>query len=250
MTDVDGLSASTRWQSATVRQITRQTPLITTFRLKLETPIHFIPGQHADVRLTAPDGYQAIRSYSITDVADGDAEIELAIERLPDGEVSPFFHDVVVVGDIIEARAALGGHFICQVTSTAPALMVGAGSGVAPFIAMLRGRARQPSPPPAALLLSARTYEDILFQDELVQLAYRQDGLSVAFTLTREAPKRASDFHGRINQGSVANALKTLPAAPGTIWICGSNAFVNAAVDTLLSAGQPADIIKTERYGG
>src|SRR5882672_3118603 len=174
------------WQPATVVAIEPRTPTVKRFFFRLPRPLSFIPGQHMDVRLTAPDGYEAQRSYSIASAPDGTDRIELAVELLQDGEVSPFFFETVAVGDEIELRGPIGGHFMWSVDDGGPLLLVGGGSGVVPLACMLRHRAARGSAVPAALVYSARTAGDLIFGDELRTLHARRDGFHSIPTLTRE----------------------------------------------------------------
>jgi ferredoxin-NADP reductase len=226
------------------------TSRIKSFVLAPPRPFPFRAGQHVDVRLTAPDGYRAVRSYSIASGPEDPGRIELAIEVLEGGEVSPFFHDVVAVGDMIELRGPLGGHFVWTVADGGPLLLVGAGSGVVPLVAMLRHRRVAGAGVPTVLLLSARGWDEVPFRDELLDLHGRGDGFALVLALTREAPRRAGDHGRRVDAAMVAEALALLPAPPRHVFVCGSNPFVNAAADGALAAGVPAPAIRTERYGG
>jgi ferredoxin-NADP reductase len=242
-------AAPAEWQNATIVDIVERTPSIKSFFLRLSARFTHIAGQHVDVRLTAPDGYVAMRSYSIASSPTAGDIIELAIERLPDGEVSPFFHDVARIGDEIELRGPLGGHFLWPENSNEPVLLIGAGSGVVPLMAMIRRRGDSGQSVPTALLLSSRTRRDVLFGDELFAAEQRGAGFSFALTLTREAPARASDFNRRIDSAMVAAVATRLPEPPGDVFICGSNSFVDVAADGALAAGLSSTSIKTERYG-
>ena len=242
--------ARIEWQSATIVRVVEQTPSIRSFFLRLPMPFRQEAGQHVDVRLTAPDGYVAMRSYSIASAPDSTDVIELAIERLPDGEVSPFFHDVAQPGDEIELRGPLGGHFIWPGDAETPVLLIGAGSGVVPLMAMIRARKIGAQGVPTALLLSARTWRDVLFRDELLLVEVVDSGFSLALTLTREAPTRRSDFGRRIDAAMVAEVVGRLPGPPGEVFICGSNEFVDVAAESVLATGVGASSIRTERYGG
>lgn len=238
-----------RWQGATIVARQPRTPSITSFFFKPSEPVSWRAGQHVDVRLTAEDGYRAIRSYSIASAPGGDT-LELAIERLPDGEVSIFFHDVAVAGDTIELKAPLGGHFVWESQEGGPLFLAAGGSGLAPVMSMIRHRAATSSTAPVQLLLSARTWDDVLYRDELLDLASRGDGFDVAFAFTREAPRRGNDFARRVDTAMVASVLDRLPAWPRQVFVCGTNGFVNAAADGAVGAGVAASIIRTERYGG
>ncbi|RWD83455.1 ferredoxin reductase [Mesorhizobium sp.] len=237
------------WQTATISRIEKRTPRVTSFWFQPSRPFTHLAGQHVDVRLTAPDGYQARRSYSIASAPEAGAGIELAIERLDDGEVSPFFHDVAAVGDEIELRGPLGGHFIWEASDGGPVLLVGGGSGVVPLMAMVRHRASQKSAAPIALVFSARVWDEVVFRDELIRLDDRRDGFDLVLTLTREQARRPADYSRRVDAKMMAQAMERLPKAPRLAYVCGSNAFVSAAAEALIDAGVPAGIIRTERYG-
>lgn len=238
------------WQSCLIEDIVQQTPSIKSFFLRLSKPFAHIAGQHVDVRLTAPGGYSAMRSYSIASATKSSPIIELAVERLPDGEVSSFFHDVAMVGDEIELRGPLGGHFLWPEPAVDAILLIGAGSGLAPLMAMIRQRSAIPPAVPTALLLSARTAEDVLFSKELHSIEISDAAFVLALAITREKPVRASDFGRRIDGAMVQEVVARLHRRPTQIFVCGSNGFVNIATDGALLAGMDPSIIKTERYGG
>jgi ferredoxin-NADP reductase len=238
-----------RWQAATIAAVETATPNIRLFRLTPDRWLPFQAGQHLEVRLTAPDGYQARRSYSVTSAPDQAGEYELAIERLADGEVSPYFHDVAAPGDRIEIRGPLGGHFVWPDSSPDAVLLVGGGSGLAPLVAMARQRALTGGSSPMALLAGFRSWDYILFRDELLELEART-GLALAFALSREEARRPADFGRRIDGPVLAEVTARLPRAPELVFVCGSNAFVDAVTGPLQDLGVPASIIRTERYGG
>ena len=236
---------------ASVQRITQQTAKIKSFFLDLTVPMTFIAGQHIDVRLTAADGYQAVRSYSIASAPESRERIEIAIELLENGEVSPFFHDTVRPGDNIEVRGPLGGHFIWGPSCGGPLLMLGGGSGLVPLLSILRHRKSTRSTDPATLLLSAQTWDDIPFREELLEMDRDHDGFQLVLTLTRDAPRRTQDFQRRVDTAMMAEVLQRMPSAPSLIYACGTNKFVDAAVDAAINAGLPkAAEIRTERYGG
>lgn len=241
--------AGLHWQPATLTAIARQTDRVTSFFLAPARPFSFEAGQHVDVRLTAPDGYQAQRSYSIASAPEAAGTIELAIERLDDGEVSPFFHDVAAVGDSIELRGPIGGHFIWKATDGGPLLLLGGGSGAVPLVSMVRHRAAQGSTVPTLLLCSARRWEDLLFRDELLALQGRDDGFVLSLALTRDQARREGDFARRVDDAMMGDLLKRLPASPSRVFVCGGNPFVTAAADTAIAAGVAPSLIRTERYG-
>ena len=224
-----------RWQLATVSAITPETPTVKTFRMELPMWMAHCPGQHYDVRLTAPDGYQAQRSYSVASSPLEKGTIDLTIDRLADGEVSPYFHDVVEEGDQVEVRGPFASYFVWR--GEAPALLVGGGSGVVPLMAMLRHRRLTSPELPMRLVYSVRTAEDVIYADEL--------GDDAELTFTRSAPDGWSGRTGRID----AALLGAAAAAQGTAFVCGSNGFVEAANALLLELGYPAERIRTERFG-
>jgi ferredoxin-NADP reductase len=238
-----------RWQAATVTEIVRRSPAVSSFLFRLPEFIPFIAGQHVSVRLTAPDGYRAQRSYSIASAPETTDHIELAIEKLDDGEVSAFFHEVVEVGDEIELSEPVGGHFIWRTQDGGPVLLIGGGSGIVPFVSMARHRALAGSTAPMLLLFSARTRQDLLFADELAELRDRQDGFDMVTTLTREALPPEGISKGRIDAGTIAAALARLPGPVRRIYICGSNPFVENAAQHAIDAGVEPGLIATERYG-
>jgi ferredoxin-NADP reductase len=242
-------AAGARWQSCAIIEVATRTPAIKSFFLRLGQPFEHAAGQHVDVRLTAPDGYTAMRSYSIASEPNGRDVIELAIERLADGEVSPFFHDVARVGDTIELRGPLGGHFLWPHPFTQPVLLIGAGSGLVPLMAMIRHRKASGQPVPVALLLSSRTWDDVLFRNELLETESSLAHFTLAFALTRAPATRPTDFSRRIDARMVAEVAARLPEAPACVFVCGSNAFVDTAADAAVALGLEATAIKTERYG-
>lgn len=239
-----------RWQQAKITAIVPQTPRVKSFFFELSRPFPFRAGQHVDVRLTAPDGYQAERSYSIASAPGSQNVLELVIERLDEGEVSPFFHDVAAVGDDIELRGPIGGYFVWEVADGGPILLLGGGSGVVPLVSMIRDRANRESRVPMLLLFSARTFGDVLFRDELLALAARGDGFELALALTREPASQARHYGRRVDTAVVAELLARLPDPPKQVFVCGSNSFVETAAGSAIAAGIAPGLIRTERYGG
>jgi ferredoxin-NADP reductase len=224
-----------RWQVATVAAIKRETPRVKSFRFELPMWMPHLPGQHYDVRLTAPDGYRAQRSYSVASSPLDEGEIELTIDCLADGEVSPYFHDVVVEGDQVEVRGPFASYFVWRGES--PAVLVGGGSGVVPLMAMLRHRRRMLPELPMRLVYSVRSGEDVIYSDEL--------GDDALLTFSREPPAGWGGHSGRIDAELIGEAADGAAIA----FVCGSNAFVEAASDLLLEAGLDASRIRTERFG-
>jgi ferredoxin-NADP reductase len=236
------------WQNATITRIETLSPRVKSFFFRLPEPFRFRPGQHVLVRLTAPDGYRAQRSYSIASAPGQTGPLELAIEKLDDGEVSPFMHDVAQVGDEIELGGPIGGHFNWSPEDGGPVLFIGGGSGVVPFMSMLRHRAAMSSKVTATLVFSARLREDLLFFDELSELASSHDRFNLTVTLTREEathPFRA----GRIDATFIASIIATMKMPVRQVLICGSNPFVETAAEGMVAAGIDEALIKTERYG-
>ena len=198
------------WQLATVTAIRDETPTVRSLTLGVPAWGGHRPGQHLDLRLTAADGYSVERSYSIASEPERADEIEITVERIDDGEVSPFLDDVVVVGDRIEVRGPIGGYFVWEAALGGPLLLVAGGSGVVPLMAMLRHRSRVGSRVPTRLLFSSRHLEEIIYREELDHLASNADGLEVFHTLTRSQPPGWSGFGRRIDERMLAEVLEPL----------------------------------------
>lgn len=237
------------WKTAAVVAITPRTPRIKSFFFALPHPPAFVPGQHMDVRLTAPDGYEAQRSYSIVSAPERSDALELAIERLDDGEVSTFLHDEVRVGDELELRGPIGGHFTWSVEHGGPLLLIGGGSGIAPLMSMVRHHAAQDSAIPVTLVASARTAADLLFLDELLACHAEERGFKLLATVTREAPGRRDLRGGRIDRALLAHAMAA-HGSPARVYVCGGNRFVETVTQLLLDLAVAPERIRTERYGG
>jgi ferredoxin-NADP reductase len=236
-----------RWQVATVTDVRDEGPIARTLGLAVpEWPGHDA-GQHLDLRLTAPDGYSAQRSYSIANAPD-DHRVELTVERLSDGEVSPYLADVVQPGDMLEVRGPIGGWFVWTEDVGEPVMLLGGGSGIVPLMAMVRARSKASSRQPFRLLYSVRTPDLVFFRDELAALAAADDGFDVTFRYTRSAPPDWSAPVTRIDR----DLLKTWgmpPAAQPLAYVCGPTGFVEAAANLLVGLGHPAERIRTERFG-
>jgi ferredoxin-NADP reductase len=202
-------------------------------------------GQHVDVRLTAADGYQAQRSYSIASAPE-DKGLVLTVERLEEGEVSPYLFDVLTVGDELELRGPIGGYFVWTPALGGPILLIAGGSGVVPFRSMLRHRAATHSAIGAKLLYSARTIADVIYRDELTRLA--ANGTDVALTLTREWPQEWTGYRRRIDMDLLREVAWT-PAERPLVYVCGPSGFVESAADALVALGHDAERIRTERFG-
>jgi ferredoxin-NADP reductase len=233
---------------ATVRSITTETERAKTFTLTLPAWMTHRPGQHYDLRLTAPDGYQAQRSYSIASEPERRGEIDLTVERISDGEVSPYLHDVLTTGDQVEVRGPIGGYFVWTAELGGPLLLIGGGSGVVPLMSMIRHRIAAQSNIPARLLLSSRTADDIIYRAQLEELSAQRDGVDVLFTLTRQAPSGWTGYRRRIDDAMLREVLAPLGNA-SRVYVCGPTLLVEAAANSLLRLGLPPEQIRTERFG-
>ena len=203
------------------------------------------PGQHVDVRLTAEDGYQAQRSYSIASAPDG-ARVELTIEPLDDGEVSPYLTEELRPGDQVELRGPIGGYFTWDVPDGGPLLLIGGGSGVVPLMAMIRLRATAGSAADKCLLLSSRSWDDVIYRNELKQL--EGNGLRVVHALTRSQPPRWSAYARRVD-GEMLAEVGPSPADLPHVYVCGPTLFVEAVAKALVQLGDEPHRVKTERFG-
>ena len=240
--------APLRWHEVAIERVERRTPRVISVYVDAVLGPH-VAGQHVDVRLTAPDGYHAERSYSIAS-APGSAQIELAIEHLEGGEVSAYFHEAAQPGDRIELRGPIGGHFAWRPADGGPLLLIGGGSGMAPLMAMLRARAAASTDVPTLLVYSARTWDEVIWRDEILALEAQGDGLDVAFAITRGAPGRAADIAGRLDPDRLRARLSGWGRAPALTYVCGANRFVEAMTQALVRSGVAASSIRAERYGG
>jgi len=224
------------WQIATVINIRPETANAKTLRLALPVPSTHLAGQHYIVRLTAPDGYRASRSYSVASAPDGTAEIEITVERLPGGEVSSFLHDELIPGDDLEVRGPIGGWFVWR--GDTPAHLVGGGSGVVPLMAMLRLARRAGRTDLVHLVVSARSPSDLYYADEL-------PGPETTIVYSRVAPPGMARPAGRVNARDIAEGLM----AGAVAYVCGAPGFADTATDLLTGAGVPAARIRVERFG-
>ncbi len=230
-----------------IARIDRQTSRVKSVFLSGTQPFDFIAGQHVTVRLTSVTGHTAQRSYSIASAPETPEVIELAIERLDTGEVSPYFHDVARVGDEVEIRGPVGGHFVWSVDDGGPLLLVAGGSGIAPLMSMIRHRAARQPTLRTAVLYSARTWEEVLFREELLALA--ANGLDVTFTLTREVAPPGNTLSRRVDVEMMSVVLDRLASPPAHVFVCGGTAFVETASRCMIQCGIPASVIRTERFG-
>lgn len=247
-----GPTPAPAWRTARVGAVRPASATARTLVLRVADWPGHAAGQHLDVRLTAPDGYQAARSYSIASAAlpPGPADVEIAVERLEDGEVSPFLVEDVVVGDVLEVTGPLGGWFVWRPeTVPGPVQLVGGGSGVVPLLSIVRTHAALAHPDPLRLLVSARSPRAALHDAELLDLAGRSPAFDLTRLWTREAPAGSTRPAGRLGPADVAAAV--LPAAAGpTCYVCGPTPFVEHVAELLLDAGHDAGRIRTERFGG
>lgn len=241
------------WRIATVTSVHAETPRVKLFRLELPVGTTFRAGQYFDVRLTAPDGYQAQRSYSVSSSPSNPSTIELAIELISDGEISSYFHEFVESGDQIELRGPIGGHFTLSQNFTQPLLLIAGGTGLAPVMSMLRQRQAVETAAPTVLMFSTRTEADILFREELEQLAKQDPNFHLAITLTRSAygerPAETDFETRRIDRPMIDTAIEHLGNLPARAYVCGGSGFVEAIGNHLLDIGMRHDDVRTERFG-
>ena len=233
------------WRVAKVADIVDETPRVRSLVLDLPDWPGHQAGQHVDVRLTAADGYEAQRSYSIASAPE-DERLVLTVERLEEGEVSPYLFDVLTVGDELELRGPIGGYFVWTPALGGPILLIAGGSGVVPFRSILRHRAATHSTIGARLLYSARSIGDVIYRAELMRLA--TNGTDVALTLTREWPQEWTGYRRRIDMELLREFAWT-PAERPLVYVCGPSGFVESAANALVALGHDAERIRTERFG-
>lgn len=236
------------WQRATVKAVQAETPRAKTLTLTLPAWSQHRAGQHYDVRLTAEDGYQAQRSYSIASEPERTGEIDLTVERLADGEVSSYLHDVLIPGDQLEVRGPIGGYFVWEATLGGPLLLVGGGSGVVPLMSMLRHRRAAGSTVATRLLYSSRTPQDVIYAGELRRLHESGDGLEILHTFTREQPAGWGGYARRIDAIMLKEVLAPL-GRKAHAFVCGPTLLVETVADGLVESGLAPERIKTERFG-
>ncbi|MBO9533056.1 MAG: ferredoxin reductase [Solirubrobacteraceae bacterium] len=234
------------WRLARVTDRIQETPRAATLRLEAEGWRGHLAGQRVDVRLTAEDGYQATRSYSIAS-APADGTLDLTVEEIDDGEVSPYLVEEAMPGDELEIRGPIGGWFTWRPSDPGPLVLIGGGSGLVPLRSMAREAVVRESATPLRLLISTRSAGDLLYAQEIATLADR-DEARVIHTLTRRAPEGWTGPTGRIDPGLVGELLAGIEL-PGAAFVCGPTGFVERAADLLLAAGLPPDAIRTERFG-
>jgi ferredoxin-NADP reductase len=236
------------WRTATVVGLHDETATARTITLELPDWPGHLAGQHVDVRLTATDGYSAVRSYSIASAANPAKRVELTVERLPDGEVSPYLTQEVAIGDRLELRGPIGGWFVWRTQQTEPIQLIAGGSGIVPLMAMIRSRAAADSSAPFRLLYSVREPAAVFYRDELLVLSDQGRGVTLTYAYTRAAPKNWQRSPGRIDAALIASA--TWPSNLGpTCYVCGPTPFVETAASLLSACGNSSDRMRTERFG-
>jgi ferredoxin-NADP reductase len=237
---------SSAWNTADVAAVHEETATARTIRLRFALPVRFLPGQHLDIRLTAPDGYQAVRSYSVAAAAAPDT-LDITVEELPDGEVSPYLVRKLAVGDQLEVRGPVGGWFVWRAEDSSPVQLIAGGSGVVPLMAMIRAHAQIRHQSPVRLLYSVRDPESVYFRQDLATLAASPGTLEVTYVYTRRAPEGLPA--GRLDARALEASVIARDADPA-VYICGATGFVEAVSGWLVDAGYAPDRIRTERYGG
>jgi ferredoxin-NADP reductase len=235
------------WQVGTVVDLVSETPNVRSVALDMPRWGEHRAGQHVDVRLTADDGYQAQRCFSIASAPEDD-HLVLTLERLGEGEVSSYLVDELRTGDQLELRGPIGGYFVWDESMSGPLFLVAEGSGLAPFRSMLRHHRAVCSSVPVRLLYSVRSLPDLLYRDELMQIA-THDHIDVSVTLTREQPEGWRGYGRRIDQDLLAE-VGWPPEARPLVYVCGATAFVETAASALVGLGHGASRIRIERFGG
>jgi ferredoxin-NADP reductase len=236
------------WQIASVANIKPETANVKTFTLKLPAWMRHRAGQHYDIRLTAEDGYQTQRSYSIASEPERAGEVDITVERIDDGEISSYLHDVVIKGDRIEVRGPIGGYFVWDASVTDPLLLIAGGSGVVPLMSMLRHRAASGADNPTALLYSSRSFEDVIYYNELDSLSRANGGPRVFHTLTRSQPSDWKGYARRIDEAMLREVAGPLGSSV-QVFICGPTLMVESAANALVKIGINSNRIRTERFG-
>jgi ferredoxin-NADP reductase len=235
------------WQLMVVRDIIVETPRVKSIRLKAAGWAGHLPGQHVDIRLTAEDGYQAERSYSIASPP-GDELLALTVERVEDGEVSPYLLDTLRTGDRLELRGPIGGYFVWTGAENNPLCLIAGGSGVTPLMSMLRHRDKAKNRSPALLIYSSRRLQDVIYRDEIDAMARHDPALRIVHALTREAPRDWTGHRGRVDKSLLA-ANCFAPAQQPAIYVCSPTSFVESIAVLLVELGFEPLSIKTERFG-
>jgi ferredoxin-NADP reductase len=233
------------WHVAEVADVWPETDRVKTLALDVQDWPGHRAGQHVDVRLTADDGYQAQRSYSIASAPAG-ARVELTVERIDDGEVSPYLTAEARAGDLFELRGPVGGYFVWDPDADGAVLLVGGGSGVVPLMAMVRQRAANKEAVRTRLLYSARSRDDVIYRDELERYGERGDGLEIVYTLTRETPPDWTGYSRRVDRELLSEIV---PEELSLTFVCGPTPFVESVAEALVELGHEPSRIKTERFG-
>jgi ferredoxin-NADP reductase len=236
------------WRVGTVVALHDETATARTITLEIPDWPGHVAGQHVDVRLTTSDGYAAVRSYSIASAPNSETRVQLTVERLPDGEVSPYLTQVLVVGDRLELRGPIGGWFVWLPQQGEPIQLIAGGSGLVPLMAMIRSRAAAGSTAPFRLLYSVREPGAVLYRDELQALSDHEDSVSLTYAYTRAAPKDWTRPPGRIDATLIAHTAWPSKRFP-TCYVCGPTSFVESATGFLTASGTDPDKIRTERFG-
>ena len=237
------------WQIASVTSIKPENTKVKSFTLTLPAWMRHRAGQHYDIRLTAEDGYQTQRSYSIASEPEREGEVDITVERINDGEVSTYLHDVLVPGDRIEVRGPIGGYFVWEAgLQPAPLLLIAGGSGVVPLMAMLRHRAAEGAKNLTALRYSSRHFEDVIYYNELEKLRAANNGLQIFHTLTRSRPADWKGYARRIDEEMLREVAAPLGEAV-QVFICGPTLMVESAANILVKLGIDSNQIRTERFG-
>jgi ferredoxin-NADP reductase len=236
------------WVPAELRDRHTETPRAATLRFSPQGWPGHRAGQHVDLRLTAEDGYQAQRSYSIASPPEDDGAVALTVERLDDGEVSPYLVDEMAPGDACELRGPIGGWFVWGVEDGGPLLLVGGGSGLVPLMAMLRHREATASDVPARLLVSARSSDDLLYAQELRTMDGGDDALAVVITLTRTTPRGWTGYDRRVDRAMLEEVAWPATDRP-RVYVCGPTPFVESVAESLVALGHDPGLVKTERFG-
>ena len=237
------------WQIATIIDIKPETDKVKSFTLTLPSWTRHRAGQHYDIRLTAEDGYQTQRSYSIASEPERESEVDITVERIEDGEVSTYLHDVVIKGDKVEVRGPIGGYFVWEAgLLPSPLLLIAGGSGVVPLMSMLRHRRAVRANNAAALLYSSRSFDDVIYYNELEKLSQANHGPQIFHTLTRSQPAEWKGYSRRIDEEMLRDVAGPLGDAV-QVYICGPTLMVESAANGLIGIGVQSNQIRTERFG-
>lgn len=236
------------WSVGTVIALHDETATARTISFEVPDWLGHLAGQHVDVRVTAPDGYSTVRSYSIASAPNAEKRVAITVERLPKGEVSPYLTQELLVGDRLELRGPIGGWFVWRTQQAEPIQLIAGGSGVVPLMAMIRSRLSAGSTAPFRLLYSVREPSAVLYQDELQVLSNQDRSVSLTYAYTRVAPKNWPRPPGRVTLALIADAAWPSRLVP-TCYVCGPTSFVESATSLLTASGNSPDRIRTERFG-